>query len=93
MSEVEAAMLFLSSNTKAILEKIQNVIQRSCYELVKNGTEKIHDLYYDTRDRRLEAQKIRLRVRILQEKVYKVTFKVLKEIRENYSDRAEIERF
>lgn len=93
MSEVEAAMLFLSSNRKVILEKIQNVIQRSCYELVKNGTEKIHDLYYDTRDRRLEAQKIQLRVRILQEKVYKVTFKVLKEIRENYSDRVEIERF
>lgn len=93
MSEVEAAMLFLSSNRKVIFEKIQNVIQRSSYEPVKNGTEKIHDLYYDTRDRRLEAQKIQLRVRILQEKVYKVTLKVLKEIRENYSDRVEIERF
>jgi len=93
MSEVEAAMLFLSSNRKVIFEKIQNVIQKSSYEAVKNGTEKIHDLYYDTRDRRLEAQKIQLRVRILQEKVYKVTLKVLKEIRENYSDRVEMERF
>ena len=93
MSEVEAAMLFLSSNRKVIFEKIQNVIQTSSYEPVKNGTEMIHDLYYDTRDRRLEAQKIQLRVRILQEKVYKVTLKVLKEIRENYSDRVEIERF
>lgn len=93
MSEVEAAMLFLSSNKKVIFEKIQNVIRSSSYEPVKKGTEKIHDLYYDTRDKKLEAQKIQLRVRILQEKVYKVTLKVLKEIRENYSDRVEIERF
>lgn len=48
MSELEAAILFLSSNRKAIFEKIQNVIRNSSYELVKNGTEKIHDLYYDT---------------------------------------------
>lgn len=93
MSEVEAAMLFLSSNRKAIFEKIQNVIRNSSYEPVKNGTEKIHDLYYDTPEKKLEAQKIQLRVRILHEKVYKVTLKVLKEIKENYSDRVEIERF
>ena len=93
MSEVEAAMLFLSSNREVIFEKIENVIRSSSYEPVKNGTEKIHDLYYDTPDKKLEAQKIQLRVRILQEKVYKVTLKVLKEIRENYSDRVEIERF
>jgi len=92
MSEVEAAMLFLSSNRKVLFEKIQNVIRISSYEPVKNGREKIHDLYYDTRDKKLESQKIQLRVRILQEKVYKVTLKVLKEIRENYSDRVEIER-
>ncbi|HXV89505.1 MAG TPA: CYTH domain-containing protein [Nitrososphaeraceae archaeon] len=53
----------------------------------------MHDLYYDTRDKKLESQKIQLRVRILQERVYKVTLKVLKEIRENYSERVEIERF
>lgn len=50
-------------------------------------------MYYDTRDKKLESQKIQLRVRILQERVYKVTLKVLKEIRENYSERVEIERF
>jgi inorganic triphosphatase YgiF len=93
MSEVEAAMLFLSSNRKAIFEKIQNVIRNSSYEPVKNRTEKIHDLYYDTPEKKLKAQKIQLRVRILHEKVYKVTLKVLKEIREIYSDRVEIERF
>jgi inorganic triphosphatase YgiF len=93
MSELEAAILFLSSNRKAIFEKIQNVILNSSYELVKNGTEKIHDLYYDTPEKKLEAQKIQLRVRILHEKVYKVTLKVLKEKTENYSDRIEIERF
>jgi len=93
MSEVEAAMLFLSSNRKVIFEKIQNVIRNSSYDPVKNGTEKIHDLYYDTPDKKLKTQKIQLRVRILQEKVYKVTLKVLKEIRENYSDRVEIEKF
>jgi inorganic triphosphatase YgiF len=92
LSEIEAAMLFLSSNRKVIFEKIQNVIRNSSYEPVKNGTEKIHDLYYDTSDKNLEAQKIQLRIRILQEKVYKVTLKVLKRIRENYSDRVEIER-
>ena len=93
MSEVEVAMLFLSSNRKVIFEKIQNVIRNSSYDPVKNGTEKIHDLYYDTPDKKLKTQKIQLRVRILQEKVYKVTLKVLKEIRENYSDRVEIEKF
>ena len=93
MSEVEAAMLFLSSNRKAIFEKIQNVIRNSSYEPVKNRTEKIHDLYYDTPEKKLKAQKIQLRVRILHEKVYKVTLKVLKEIREIYSDRVERERF
>jgi len=93
MSEVEAAILFLSSNRKVIFEKIQNVIRNSSYDPVKNGTEKIHDLYYDTPDKKLKTQKIQLRVRILQEKVYKVTLKVLKEIRENYSDRVEIEKF
>ncbi|HET6727071.1 MAG TPA: CYTH domain-containing protein [Nitrososphaeraceae archaeon] len=93
MSELEAAMLFLSSNREVIFEKIENVIRSSSYESAKSGTEKIHDLYYDTRDKKLEAQKIQLRVRILQERVYKVTLKVLKEIRENYSDRVEIERF
>jgi inorganic triphosphatase YgiF len=90
MSEVEAAMLFLSSNREVIFEKIENVIRSSSYEPAKNGTEKIHDLYYDTRDKKLEAQKTQLRVRILQERVYKVTLKVLKEIRENYSDRVEM---
>lgn len=93
MSEVEAAMLFLSSDKKVVFEKIQNAIRNSSYELVKNGTEKIHDLYYDTLDKKLEAQKIQLRVRILHEKAYKVTLKVLKEVRDNYSDRLEIERF
>jgi inorganic triphosphatase YgiF len=93
LSEVEAAILFLSSNKKVIFQKIQNVIQKSSYEPVKNGTEKIHDLYYDTPDKKLEAQKIELRVRILHKKVYKVTLKILKEIRGNYSDRVEIERF
>lgn len=93
MSELEAAILFLSSNRKAIFEKIQNVIRNSSYEPVKNGTEKIHDLYYDTPEKKLKAQKIQLRVRILHEKTYKVTLKVLKEKTENYSDRIEIERF
>ena len=93
MSEVEVAILFLSTNRKVIFEKIQNVIRSSSYEPVKNGTENIHDLYYDTPDKKLEAKKIQLRLRIVQEKVYKVTLKVLKEIRENYSDRVEIERF
>jgi inorganic triphosphatase YgiF len=93
MSEVEAGMLFLSSDRKVIFEKIQNVIQSSSYEPVIDGTEKIHDLYCDTQHKKLEGQKIQLRVRILEEKVYKVTLKVLKEIRENYSDRVEIERF
>ena len=92
MSEVEAAMLLLSNNIKMIIEKIQNVIRNSSYESVKNGTEKIHDLYYDTPDKKLETQKIQLRIRTLHEKVYKVTLKVLKEVRENYSDRIEIER-
>ena len=95
MSEVEAAILFLPTNRKVVFEKIQNVIRSCSYEPVKNGTEKIHDLYYDTPDKKLEAEKIQLRVRILQEieKVYKVTLKVLKEIRENYSDRVELEKF
>jgi inorganic triphosphatase YgiF len=93
MSEVEAVMLFLTRNIKVIFEKIQNAIRNGSYEPVKNGTEKIHDLYYDTQDKKLEARKIQLRVRILDEKVYKVTLKVLKEIRENYSDRVEIERY
>ena len=93
MSEVEAAMLFLSSDKKVVFEKIQNVIRNGSYEPVKNGTEKIHDLYYDTPEKKLEAQKIQLRVRILHEKTYKVTLKVLKEKTENYSDRVEIERF
>ena len=93
MSEVEAAILFLPTNRKVVFEKIQNVIRSCSYEPVKNGTEKIHDLYYDTPDKKLEAEKIQLRLRMLHEKVYKVTLKVLKEIRENYSDRVEIERF
>lgn len=93
MSEIEAAMLFLSSNRKVIFEKIQNVIRNSSYQPVKNGTENIHDLYYDTPDKNLGTQQIQLRIRILQEKVYKVTLKALKEIKENYSERIEIERF
>jgi len=61
MSEVEAAILFLSTNRKVIFEKIQNVFRSSSYELVKNGTENIHDLYYDTPDKKLEAKKIQFR--------------------------------
>ena len=61
MYEVEAAILFLSTNRKAIYEKIQNVIRCSSYELVKNGTENIHDLYYGTPDKKLEAKKIQFR--------------------------------
>jgi hypothetical protein len=41
MSEVETAILFLSTNRKVIFEKIQNVIRSSSYEPVKNGTEKL----------------------------------------------------
>ena len=55
MSEVETAILFLSTNRKVIFEKIQNVIRSSSYEPVKNGTENLHDLYYDTADKKLEA--------------------------------------
>jgi len=58
MSEVEAAMLFLSSNIKIVFEIIQNVIRNSSYVPVKNGTERIHDLYYDTLDKKLESQQI-----------------------------------
>lgn len=93
MSEVEASILVLSSDRKVIIKKIQNVIQNNSYAPVKDGTEKIHDLYYDTLDKKLEAQRIELRIRILREKVYKVTLKALKEIRKNYSERVEIERF
>jgi len=92
MSEVEAAILFISSNKEVIFEKIQSVIRNSSYEPKKNGVENIYDLYYDTPDKKLESQKIQLRVRILNEKLYKVTLKVLKEKKENYSDRVEIER-
>lgn len=93
MSEVEAAMLFLSSNIKIVFEIIQNVIRNSSYVPVKNGTERIHDLYYDTLDKKLESQQIQLRARILHEKVYKVTIKALKEIKEKYTNRFELERF
>ncbi len=61
MSEVEIAILFLSTNRKVIFEKIQNVIRSSSYEPVKNGTEILHDLYYDTADKKLEANKIQFR--------------------------------
>jgi inorganic triphosphatase YgiF len=59
-SEIEAAIIFLSNSKKIIFQKIQKVIRKSSYEPVKNGTEKIHDLYYDTPDRKLEAQKIEM---------------------------------
>lgn len=61
MSEVEAAILFLSTNRKVIIEKIQNVIRSSSYEAVKNGTENLHDLYYGTPDKKLEGKKIQFR--------------------------------
>jgi inorganic triphosphatase YgiF len=92
MSEVEAALLFSSSNMKVILEKIQHLIRNRSYVAVKRGTKEIHDLYYDTSDRKLGSQKIQLRVRMLHEIDYKVTLKVVKTIRKNYSDRIEIER-
>jgi inorganic triphosphatase YgiF len=92
MSEVEAALLFSSNNMKVVLEKIQHLILNRSYMVVREGTEKIHDLYYDTSDRKLGSQKIQLRVRILHEKHHKVTLKVVKTTRKNYSDRIEIER-
>ena len=61
MSEVEAAILFLSTNRKVIFEKIQNVNRSSSYEPATNGTENLHDLYYDTPDKKLEAKKIQFR--------------------------------
>ena len=54
MFEVEAAMLSLSSDImKIYVEIIQNVIRNSSYVHVKNGTERIHDYYYDIMDKKL----------------------------------------
>ena len=61
MSEVEAAILFLYTNRKVIFGKIENVIRSSSYEPVKYWTEKLHDLYYDNPDKKLEAKKIQFR--------------------------------
>ena len=92
MSEVEAALLFSSSNMKVVLEKIQHLIRNRSYVIVKKGKKEIHDLYYDTPDRKLGSQKIQLRVRTFHKEDYRVTLKVVKTIKKNYSDRMEIER-
>jgi inorganic triphosphatase YgiF len=91
MSEVESAFLILTKDRIFILEKIKNVILNSGFNHEKKEIKNIHDLYFDTSDDCLLKNQIELRIRLLDDSVYKITLKALKNRTKNYSDRVEIE--
>lgn len=91
MSEVETALIILSKDYDQLFNVIDELISRKGYRTKKNGIQIIHDTYFDTKDEILQKNEIALRIRIIDEEVYKITLKILQNTTENYSERIEIE--
>ena len=91
MSEIETAFIILSKNYNQIFNVIDQLIFSEGYKAKKNGIQIIHDTYFDTKDEILKKNDIALRIREIDEKVSKITLKILKTTTNNYSERIEIE--
>lgn len=61
--ETEAALLIWSDSPKAFARKIARLASISDYRLLTRDPQAIHDVYFDTPARALQAQKLALRVR------------------------------
>ena len=91
MSEVETAFIILSKDYDQLFNVIDEFISSKGYRTKKNGIQIIDDTYFDTEDEILKKNEIALRIRIIDEQVYKITLKILQNTTENYSERIEIE--
>jgi len=91
LSEVETAFIILSKDYDQLFNVIDEFISNKGYRTKKNGIQIIDDTYFDTEDEILKKNEIALRIRIIDEQVYKITLKILQNTTENYSERIEIE--
>lgn len=91
MSEFEIPILILSLDIRLVIEKIINLLKLKRYIVIEKGIENIHDIYYDTKDNLLLNKNSNLRIRTIDNRDTKITFKRLKDKRENYFNRIEIE--
>jgi uncharacterized protein YjbK len=91
LSEIETAFIILSKNYDQIFNVIDQLILSEGYKAKKNGIQIIYDRYFDTKDEILKQNDIALRIREIDEKVSKITLKILKTTTNNYSERIEIE--
>jgi len=91
LSEVETAFIILSKDYDQLFNVIDEFISSKGYRTKKNGFQIIDDTYFDTEDEILKKNEIALRIRIIDEQVYKITLKILQNTTENYSERIEIE--
>jgi inorganic triphosphatase YgiF len=61
--EIEAALIIRSRNPQIVARKIAGLRSIADYRLLPQDSETIHDLYFDTPDRKLQTQKLALRLR------------------------------
>jgi hypothetical protein len=61
--EIEAALIIWSKTPQVVARKIASMPSIANYRLLPQDSETIRDLYFDTPDRKLQTQKLALRVR------------------------------
>jgi uncharacterized protein YjbK len=91
LSEVEAALIILSKDEDQVFRIISKLITDKGYNYKKNGIQIIHDTYFDTKNDLLKQNGIALRIRNINEHIFKITLKILQNSTEHYAKRVEIE--
>jgi len=61
--EIEAALIICSETPHAVSRQIAGLTLIANYRLLPQDSQMIHDLYFDTPDRKLKTQKLALRIR------------------------------
>ncbi len=92
VSEIETAILILSSDNRLIIEKIKKLISIHGYKSTEAGTVIINDEYFDIQDNVLKKNETNLRIRTTNNESIKITLKQDKEKNEEYFDRIEMEK-
>lgn len=92
LSEVERALIILSNEYDQVLSIINDLISRNGYLVEQSGPQKIKDIYFDTRDEILKEQKTALRLRTIDDKIFKIALKISKNEKGDESERVEIEK-
>lgn len=91
MSEVETALIILSRDRNQVNIAIRELILNKGYEVEEKGIQKIKDVYLDRKNDILKKEKIALRIRLINDQIFKITLKISKTTQNKYFERIEIE--